>query len=113
MFITNAVLCNPQNADGRNDRPSPAEPANCRDHLADQIRVVNPKVVASLGAVALSALAAIAPRGLGLKAAAARPHPWHGLILFALYHPGARARVHRHKGEQDADFKALARLPGA
>ena len=113
VFITNAVLCNPQTGDGRNDKPSPAELANCRDHLADQIRVVNPKVVATLGAVALSALAAIAPHGLGLKSAAARPHPWHGRLLFPLYHPGARARVHRPKGDQEADFRALARLLGA
>ncbi|MFN8533671.1 MAG: uracil-DNA glycosylase [Dehalococcoidia bacterium] len=108
VFITNAVLCNPGRGE-RNRPPTSAEIANCRDHLARTICLVDPPVVVALGAVALRALAAIAPHSLTLRTVG-EAAPWNGRRLVALYHPGPRAQLHRGVGLQMDDFRRLGAL---
>lgn len=89
VFITNAVLCNPQDAHGRNDEPTAAELRNCRAHLHDTIEAVDPPLVVALGRTAYAALGKLelAPpweQALGATTA------WHGRRLAATYHPGPR-----------------------
>lgn len=110
VFVTNAVLCNPQDERGRNRPPSRDELASCRDFLARQLAVVGAPIVAPLGAVALAALAALAPHGLRLREAVGVAHPWGGGLLMPLYHPGPRAQLHRPFAQQRADFAALGAL---
>ncbi|MFN8511006.1 MAG: uracil-DNA glycosylase family protein [Chloroflexia bacterium] len=110
VFVTNALLCNPQDERGRNRPPQRDELANCRPFLARQLALVNAPVVAPLGAVALAALDALAPHGLRLRDAVAHPVPWQGQLLFPLYHPGPRAQLHRPFDQQCADFAALGDL---
>lgn len=110
LFITNAVLCNPRRADGRNRGPRAAELANCREHLAATIEVIQPALVVTLGRVALAALAALQPHGLPLRAAVGRPTPWDGRWLLPLYHPGPQALLHRPYAAQLDDYRAWARL---
>jgi uracil-DNA glycosylase family 4 len=110
LFITNAVLCNPQDAAGRNRPPARDELANCRGLLARQLALVDAPIVAPLGAVALATLDTLAPHGLRLRDAVARPVPWQGRLLFPLYHPGPRAQLHRSFDRQRADFAALGDL---
>jgi len=112
LFITNAVLCNPRDAAGRNAPPSAAELANCSGFLARQFAVADPAVVAPLGAVALAALGAIHPHGLALRDHAGTAHPWAGRLLLPLYHPSPRARAHRPLAMQRADFARLAAVAG-
>src|SRR5690606_12666891 len=50
IFVTNAVLCNPRDEDGNNSTPTKNEVQNCSDYLAKQIRIINPKIVVTLGA---------------------------------------------------------------
>jgi uracil-DNA glycosylase len=109
VFVTNAVLCNPRDAAGRNARPSPAELANCAGFLARQIALVDPEVIAPLGAVALAALERLHPHGRTL-ADAGLPVKWNGRVLFPLFHPSPRARRHRSIERQRADFARLADL---
>jgi uracil-DNA glycosylase family 4 len=111
IFVTNAVLCNPRSADDRRNRPpSRDELAACADHLGRQIAVVDPLVVAPLGAVALAALDRLEPHALALGEAAGRPSPWYGRWLVPLYHPGDRALLHRPLDRQLADVRALRRF---
>ena len=56
VFITNAVLCNPQTKEGLNDTPSPEEFRNCSVFLAATIRLVDPLYIITLGGSALAAL---------------------------------------------------------
>lgn len=108
VFVTNAVLCNPRTDDDRNRPPCRSELANCRPHLADTIEIVNPRLVLALGAHALAALGAIHPHGLVLGRDVARPARWMGeRWIVALYHPGARAAVHRADDLQREDWKAV------
>jgi len=108
IFLTNAVLCNPRDAAGRNAPPTRAEVSNCSGFLARQIERVNPKVVAPLGATALAALEQLHPHGRTLVDAG-RPLDWNGRVLFPLFHPSPRARVHRPVEVQRADWARLAR----
>jgi len=89
VFITNAVLCNPQDARGRNDEPTAAELRACRAHLAETIAVVDPPLVVALGRTAHAALARIA-RAPRWGEALGTAHPWNGRRLAATYHPGPR-----------------------
>src|SRR5690242_2368133 len=59
VYVTNAVLCNPKDAQGNNATPNPNEIANCVTFLRRQIELVDPKIVIALGNAALRALAAI------------------------------------------------------
>lgn len=110
IFVTNAVLCNPQDDGGRNRPPSREELANCEGFLARQLQVIGAPIVVPLGAVALAALDVLAPHGLRLREAVARSVPWRGQLLFPLYHPGPRAQLHRSFDLQRADFAALGDL---
>lgn len=107
VFVTNAVLCNPLDLQGRNRRPAARELDNCRTHLRAQIELVAPRLVVALGATALHTLDRIEPHGLRLSTDIGCAVPWHGRYLVALYHPGPRALVHRHLAQQEADFRAL------
>ncbi len=107
IFITNAVMCNPREGE-RNSKPTASELNNCRPYLKRQIELLDPPVVATLGAVALETLERISPHGLKLNAAAGRVHKWNGRKLVPLYHPSPHVvnTVRRHK-QQLQDYTAI------
>ena len=107
VFVSNAVLCNPRDAGGRNDTPTSAEMRNCSAHLRDLLDILDPPYVVTLGRAALSALALIAPHQVDLRRHVATPLPWAGRILVPLYHPGPRAQLHRSFAQQQEDFARL------
>ena len=110
VFITNAVLCNPRAPDGRNRPPTTAELAACSSWLAAQVEVVDPRVIVTLGATALRALARLEPHPYTLREHVGTPLPWAGRLLVPLYHPSPRAGLSRSYAQQDEDFRALGVL---
>ena len=110
LFLTNAILCNPRAQRGTNRTPSTREVFNCSPYLEMTIALVDPEVVVSLGATALAALCNIRPHPYNLAQHVASPVPWDGRILFPLYHPGPRAKVHRPPTAQLQDFHKLAEV---
>ena len=110
IFITNAILCNPRDAGGRNRGPSREELAACRPLLARQVATIDAPFIVTLGAVALAAIDALAPHRLRLREAVGQPIGWQGRTLVPLYHPGPRAQLHRPFATQLADFAALGAL---
>lgn len=110
IFITNAILCNPRDASGRNRGPSREELSACRPLLARQVATIDAPFIVTLGAVALAALDALAPHRLRLREAVGQPIGWQGRTLVPLYHPGPRAQLHRPCAIQQADFVALGSL---
>jgi uracil-DNA glycosylase family 4 len=112
IFVTNAVLCNPRDASGRNRRPLPQELHNCATFLRGQIDAVDPPVIATLGSFALQALANIEAHALVLRRDAGSACPWQGRILVPLYHTSPRAQIHRPKELQLRDFVSLAAVVG-
>ena len=109
VFITNAVLCNPQEEDGTNGTPTQEEIANCSAYLEMVIALIGPDVIATLGATALEAMSLLRPHGIALREGVAQLIPWRGTRLFPLYHPAPRATVHRSLAKQRSDFMVLAK----
>jgi uracil-DNA glycosylase len=72
--------------------------------------VIQPKMVVTLGRVALEALRHIADHKLNLVSDAGVPVRWEGRWLVPLYHPGSRARVHRPLERQLEDFVVVKGL---
>lgn len=107
-FVTNAVLCNPKDANGNNSTPSPIEIANCSSFLKEQLDLVGSPVVVTLGAVALRATDLVQPHGLSLREGVRKSHAWAGRKLIPAYHPGQRAMVHRSFANQLSDYQFVA-----
>ncbi len=108
IFITNAVLCNPRKASGANDRPSRTEIRNCSGFLRRQIELINPAVIATLGAVALDALRIIEPHDFQLREDAAKILRWNGRLLVPLYHPSPQVLISvRPLDQQKRDFRSI------
>ena len=108
LFITNSALCNPKSGDGNNATPSKSEIQNCSEYLKEQIDLVNPKIIVTLGSVALDALNSISRHHLHLTKHVRTVHAWYGSKLIPLFHPGARAMVHRSMANQRSDYQFVS-----
>ena len=108
IFVTNAALCNPKDARGNNAPPSFAEIQNCSSFLKQQIDLIRPCVVVTLGASALKATSLVEHHQLVLRSNVRRAIAWYGRILIPLYHPGQRAMVHRSYANQQSDYRFVA-----
>jgi len=109
VFVTNAVLCNPRDAQGRNDTPTRAELDHCAPFLARTLDLVEASLVIAVGKTALAALGRIAPHDLSLSDAGRRFVAWRDGWLGVLYHPSPRAALHRPWEHQLRDARSLAR----
>ena len=108
IFITNTVLCNPRKASGANRRPTRAEMKNCAGFLERTIDLVNPKIIVTLGAVALEGLRSIDYHSFTLKLEVASVQEWKKRLLIPLYHPSPQVIAsHRRMRDQLADFQVL------
>jgi len=108
IFITSAALCNPRTESGANRRPTQKELSNCSEFLRRTIEIVNPKIVVTLGSVALEALKRIQSHELNLKDNAARIHDWNGKVLVPIYHPSPQVLAsHRREAQQLSDYQVV------
>jgi uracil-DNA glycosylase family 4 len=105
IFVTNAVLCNPKDSLGNNSTPNPEEVKNCSDFLRNQIKLIDPRIVVTLGAVSLSALKLIEHHDLQISRDVRTINPWFDRHLIPLYHPGQRAMMHRSHANQRSDYQ--------
>ena len=87
IFITSAVMCSPRSVTDANRRPTRTEIKNCAAFLERVIRLINPSVIATLGAVGLEALSLITYHEFKLKTHAGQILDWGGKSLIPLYHP--------------------------
>ncbi len=110
IFITNSVLCSPRKPSGANDKPTRAEIRNCSGFLLRQIELIDPPVIATLGAVALDALRLISPHDYQLRDSAAKILEWNRRLLVPLYHPSPQVMITvRSLEQQKIDFRSLMR----
>ena len=108
IFITNTVLCSPRKTSGANRKPTKTEMKNCANFLERTINLINPKIIVTLGAVALEGLRAIVYHNFTLKVEAASVLEWNSRLLIPLYHPSPQVIAsHRRINEQLADFQVL------
>lgn len=110
IFITSAALCNPRTLSGANRRPTQKEIANCSYFLKKTIETVKPRVIVTLGSVALEALKRIHYHQFNLKTSAATIQTWWDRTLVPIYHPSPQVLAsHRREQEQLRDYKVVAR----
>ena len=110
IFISNSVLCSPRKPSGANDKPTKAEIRNCSGFLRRLIELINPPVVATLGAVALDALKLIEAHEYELRHHAAKILNWNGRLLVPLYHPSPQVIITvRALEQQKRDYTTLRR----
>jgi DNA polymerase len=110
IFITSAALCNPRTESGANRKPTPKELSNCSNFLGRTIDLVDPRLVVTLGSVALEALKRIHYHELNLKQSAAQIHEWNGRLLVPIYHPSPQVLAsHRREKDQLSDYQVVAR----
>jgi uracil-DNA glycosylase len=110
IFITSAALCNPRTESGANRKPTQKELANCSDFLRRTIELINPRVIVTLGSVALAALKRIQYHELNLKSSAAEIQAWQDRVLVPIYHPSPQVLAsHRREQEQLQDYQVVAK----
>jgi DNA polymerase len=108
IFITSAALCNPRSESGANRKPSQKELSNCSSFLQRTIELVDPRVIVTLGSVALEALKRIQYHELNLKTNAAQVHSWNDRVLVPVYHPSPQVLAsHRREAEQLRDYQVV------
>ena len=111
IFITSAVMCSPRSATDANRRPMRSEIKNCSGHLKSTIDVIRPKILATLGGVALEALSLIAYHDFRLKTHAGMILDWNGITLLPLYHPSPQVVAsQRGLDLQLSHFRVLSSL---
>lgn len=108
IYVTNAVLCNPKDVKGNNSPPNNSEISNCSNFLKEQINLIKPKIVVTLGGSALKATAQIEPHKLALREHVRSASKWFDRYLIPLYHPGQRAMISRSMANQRSDYKFVA-----
>ncbi|WP_313164660.1 uracil-DNA glycosylase family protein [Sedimentibacter sp.] len=110
IFITNSILCNPQDESGNNSTPTIEEIKNCSNYLQMTINVINPDVIVTLGVKALESLKHLCLHNFKLKEDVGKCLNWEMRNLVPLYHMGPRALIHRPIIKQRGDFIALSHI---
>ncbi|MDA1188190.1 MAG: uracil-DNA glycosylase [Chloroflexi bacterium] len=99
VYITNMVKCRPP----ENRDPHPGELAACSGYLNEQIRLISPKVLVTLGR---HSFGKFFPNET-ISKARGRPRKWNGNTLFPIYHPAAALHNPRLKPALEEDFQKL------
>ena len=106
VFIANAVKCRPPN----NRNPQPDELLACQPYLNEQLQAIRPKVICSLGAVALRVL--LGDDKAGISRNRGKDLAWEGIPLVATFHPAYLLRNPSSKGDAWTDLKRVVSLMG-
>jgi len=110
VFITNSILCNPQDENGNNSTPTQKEIENCSYYLEMTLELINPDIIVTLGAKALEALKCIKDHNFVLRDCVAQKLSWNNRYIFPVYHMGSRATIHRGIIKQRKDFIILSHI---
>jgi uracil-DNA glycosylase family 4 len=85
VYITNVVLCRPP---GNRD-PLPDEIEACRPYLMEQLELVDPRVIVTLGNFATRV---ILDRPVSISRVRGQRQTWQGRLVIPTYHPAAVLR---------------------
>ncbi|MFW5658915.1 MAG: uracil-DNA glycosylase [Bacteroidota bacterium] len=110
VFISNAVLCNPQTPTGANGKPTARELTKCSGFLSATIELLAAPVIVTIGRVALDALSRLVKHEYKLKTHAGELLDWNGRCLFPVYHMSPLGLLHRKWDAQMADWQRLGEL---
>jgi DNA polymerase len=102
VYITNMVKCRPPN----NRDPLPGEIEACRPYLEQQLEIIGPKVVVTLGRYSFSRFFPDIPIGK----ARGEPRSWNGITIYPMYHPAAALRNGTLRATLQKDFNKLSEV---
>ncbi len=107
VFICNTLKCRPP---GNRD-PQPLEIESCQPYLAEQVRLIEPRVVCTLGNFATKLLTG-SQTGITRVRGAAQVHELGGRTVFVLplFHPAAALRTPAVADTLRSDFERLPDL---
>ncbi len=80
VYITNVVKCRPPN----NRVPNPREIEECKGYLLEQIDLINPRVIVTLGNVSAHFFI---PTRSGVTALRGNFHPFNDILVMPTFHP--------------------------
>lgn len=108
VFVTNVVKSRPYIGPppGRNRAPSLQEIGACRPWLDEQLRIIRPRIVVTLGQVALDCLLP----GRRLAEAHGRPVTTDNRVVLPLYHPAMARYGPRWRALLRREFRRLVPL---
>jgi uracil-DNA glycosylase family 4 len=99
VYITNVVKCRPP----ENRDPLPEEVRACWPYLEAQIRLLNPKVIATLGRHAMNRFLP----DTRISDQHGRATVWRDIVVFPLYHPAAALRSSTLRQTLENDMRRL------
>jgi DNA polymerase len=102
VYITNMVKCRPPN----NRDPFPGEIQACSGYLDEQVRLIKPKVIVTLGRHSFGKFFP----GDTISKARGKPRQWNGQTIFPIYHPAAALHNPGLMPDLQADFQKLAAM---
>ena len=102
VYITNMVKCRPPN----NRDPLPVETSACQPYLDQQLEMISPKVVVTLGRYSFSKFFPGEP----ISKARGKPRRWKNLTVYPMYHPAAALHNPRLRPVIEDDFRSLRSL---
>ncbi len=107
VFIANVLKCRPP---GNRD-PHPEEIDSCRPWLEEQVRLIEPRVIGTLGNFATKLLTG-SPTGITKVRGTAQHHTLGGrpVLLLPLFHPAAGLRTPRVAEQLREDFRLIPDL---
>ncbi|MDE0709590.1 MAG: uracil-DNA glycosylase, partial [bacterium] len=85
VYIANVVKCRPPN----NRDPRPDEIEACKHFLVEQLRLVNPAVVMTMGNFSTKLLL---KTSVGITRTRGQVYPWWGRVVIPTFHPAAALR---------------------
>lgn len=103
VYICNVLKCRPPN----NRDPEPEEVAACRRYLMEQIRLIKPKVICTLGRHAYNTLLGVDEKITRIRG---KLISYEGRKLLPTYHPSYLLRNQTRINEAWEDMETLKRL---
>ena len=106
VYITNIVKCRPPN----NRAPTPLEASTCMNlFLYNQIKIIRPKIICTLGSIALNNLLGT-PSSIGKMKG--KILDWEGIRIIPVYHPAYILRNQTQGRAWIEDFKTIKKELG-
>jgi DNA polymerase len=100
VYIANVIKCRPP----ENRNPEPDELDECRPYIRQQVDLIKPKVIVTLGKFALQSLT---EKSYGITATRGKWLEWNGIRVMPTYHPAYLLRTPGAKKEVWADMKLV------
>lgn len=103
IYISNVLKCRPPN----NRNPLRGEIESCRPYLLQQIQMINPRIIGTMGNPASELFV---PNFKGISKSRGKVCTWEGFQIMPIYHPAAALYRNELMKELTEDFRKLKAL---